>query len=83
MSDNPRLNAFFLRDKSKKIVRVKSNGLNLITSGYVCLCGHTQFISNEITKFPFLDGNVFIEDVSCMKCNRIFKLEHQGIVDGC
>lgn len=66
-----------LRDKSKEIIRVKSHGIDLITSGYICLCGHTLFISDKVTEFSFLSGNVFIEDISCMKCQRIFKMERK------
>jgi hypothetical protein len=76
MDDDIRYNAFILRDKPKEIKRVKSHGINIIISGYRCLCGHTQFISDNITKFPFLNGDVFVEDISCMKCQRIFKIEH-------
>lgn len=57
--DDPKYNAFILRDASKVIIRVSSNGLNLITSGYMCVCGHTKWISDKITKFLFLNGNVF------------------------
>jgi len=78
--DNVKYNAFMLRDGRKEITRVNSHGTNLITGGYICLCGHTQFISDKVTKFPFLKGNVFIEDISCMKCQRIFKMEHEGSV---
>jgi len=79
--DNVKYNAFMLRDGQKEITRVKSHGMNLITSGYICLCGHTQFISDKVTKFPFFHrGNVFIEDISCMKCQRIFKMEHKDSV---
>ena len=80
--DELKYNAFILRDKPSEITRVKSHGLNLITSGYMCVCGHTQFISDKVTKFPFLGGNVFVEDISCMKCQRIFIMEHEGIIDG-
>ena len=81
--DDIRYNAMILRDKPSEIIRVKSHGLDLITSGYMCVCGHTQFISDKISKFPYLvRGNVFVEDISCMKCQRMFKLEHEGRVDG-
>ena len=80
--DDPRYNTFILRDKPREIIRVKSHGLDLIISGYICVCGHRQFISDEVTKFPYLSGDVFIENVSCMKCQRIFKLEHKGVIDG-
>ena len=80
--DDIRYNVMMLRDKSREVTRVKSHGINLITSGYMCVCGHTQFISDKVTKFPFLNGNVFIEDISCMKCQRIFKMEHEGTIDG-
>lgn len=80
--DDPKYNTFILRDKPNEIIRVKSHGLNLITSGYMCVCGHRQFISDKVTKFCYLSGNVFIEDVSCMKCQRIFKMEHEGTIDG-
>ena len=83
MDDDIRYNAMILRDKPREIIRVKSHGLDLITSGYMCVCGHTQFISDKVTKFPYLvRGNVFVEDISCMKCQRIFKLEHEGRIDG-
>ena len=80
--DDPKYNTFILRDKSREIIRVKSHGLNLITSGYMCVCGHTQLISDKVTKFPFLGGNMFVEDVTCMKCQRIFKMEHESVIDG-
>ncbi len=81
--DDDRYNVMMLRDKTREIIRVKSHGLNLITSGYQCVCGHTQFISDNVIKIPYLHrGNVFIEDISCMKCQRIFKLEHEGRIDG-
>jgi len=80
--DDSRYNVMILRDMSSEITRVKSHGINLITSGYMCVCGHTQWISDKVTKIPYLNGNVFLEDISCMKCQRIFKLEHDGVVDG-
>ena len=80
--DDIRYNVMILRDKPREITRVKSHGINLITSGYMCVCGHTQFISDKVTKFPFLMGIKFTEDISCMKCQRIFKLGHEGTIDG-
>lgn len=70
-----RYNKLMLRDNSP-IKRRESHGYNLITSGYVCVCGHKSFLSHAIIEFPFLHGAKYVEDISCMKCQRIYKLEH-------